>query len=193
MSRRLTAACPYQHGLHRNIIQSAWSDLNRRSRAPEALAAFTPKRGQTFPHAASLSSRMCCPFIQSTFARERKNTQRESNPHLRPGETVRCRYVMGAVSPGRIIREEIARRANDVSLQDNRDRGQKSTGWESNPRCRITGAVSWPLNDQCVLSVGPDGLEPSPARVRTECAAANTLIPCCFQWGRRDSNPRRAD
>ena len=40
--------------------------------------------------------------------------------------------------------------------------------------------------------VGPDGLEPSPARVRTECAAANTLIPCCSPWGRRDSNPRRA-
>ena len=36
VSRRLTAACPYQHGLHRNVIQSAWSDLNRRSRAPEA-------------------------------------------------------------------------------------------------------------------------------------------------------------
>ncbi len=27
--RRLTAACPYQHGLHRNVNQSAWSDLNR--------------------------------------------------------------------------------------------------------------------------------------------------------------------
>ena len=43
-----------------------------------------------------------------------------------------------------------------------------------------------------ITLVGPDGLEPSPARVRTECAAANTLIPCCSQWGRRDSNPRRA-
>ena len=28
--------------------------------------------------------------------RERKSTQRELNPHLRLGETVRCRYVMGA-------------------------------------------------------------------------------------------------
>ena len=27
------------------------------------------------------------------------------------------------------------------------------------------------------ISMGSDGLEPSPARVRTECAAANTLIP----------------
>ena len=34
-----------------------------------------------------------------------------------------------------------------------------------------------PLNDQCMSSMGPDGLEPSLARVRTECAAANTLIP----------------
>ena len=36
VSRRLTAARPYQHGLHRNLFQSAWSDLNRRSRAPKA-------------------------------------------------------------------------------------------------------------------------------------------------------------
>jgi len=28
-----------------------------------------------------------------------------------------------------------------------------------------------------VVSVGPDGLEPSPARLRAECAAANTSIP----------------
>jgi hypothetical protein len=34
-SGRLTVAFPYQHGTHR-IDQSAWSDLNRRSRAPEA-------------------------------------------------------------------------------------------------------------------------------------------------------------
>lgn len=46
MSRRLTAACPYQHGLHRNVSQSASSDLNRRSRAPEARAVFTTNRAR---------------------------------------------------------------------------------------------------------------------------------------------------
>jgi hypothetical protein len=43
--------------------------------------------------------------------------------------------------------------------------------------------------------MGSDGLEPSPARVRTECAAANTLIPRCLLFrrsARRESNPRRA-
>lgn len=44
--------------------------------------------------------------------RERKSTQWESNPHLRPGETVRCRYVIGAVSPGRIVKEQIAAAVN---------------------------------------------------------------------------------
>ena len=67
-------------------------------------------------------------------------------------------------------------------------------GKNSNPRCRITGAVSWPLNDQCLLfALGPDGLEPSLARVRAECAATNTSIPETHhrrnQWGRGDSNP----
>src|SRR5262245_32661554 len=32
----------------------------------------------------------------------------------------------------------------------------KSTGPDSNRRHRITGAESWPLDDQCFLSVGPD-------------------------------------
>jgi hypothetical protein len=53
------------------------------------------------------------------------------------------------IRPGRIVKDQIAHRANDVPLQNIRDRGRKSTGWDSNPRCRITGAVSWPLNDQC--------------------------------------------
>ena len=59
----------------------------------------------------------------------------------------------------------------------------KSTGWDSNPRRRITGAESSPLDDQCLssLSVGPEGLEPSPTWLRARHAAANTLIPCsCF-------------
>ena len=54
----------------------------------------------------------------------------------------------------------------------------ESTGRDSNPRHRITGAVSLPLDDQCLLfSVGPEGLEPSPARLSAGDAAANTLVP----------------
>ncbi len=157
-------------GPHRNSWQSAWSDLNRRSRAPEA-------RG--FP---DFPTRCDC-------------TQRELNPCFRPGETARFRYVIGAVSPGRIVKEHFhcAQRATVFPTRTIGDRAGKSTGWDSNPRRRATRAESSPLDDQCVLSVGPDGLEPSPARLRAECAAANTLIPSYCDWGRRDSNPRRAD
>jgi hypothetical protein len=60
----------------------------------------------------------------------------------------------------------------------------QSTGWDSNPRRRITGAESSPLDDQClptVLSVGSEGLEPSPTWLRARHAATSTLIPLlCF-------------
>jgi hypothetical protein len=65
-----------------------------------------------------------------------------------------------------------------------------STGPDSNRRTRITGAESWPLDDQC-LSVGPEGLEPSPARLRAGNAATNTLV-LCLQLARRELNPRPA-
>ena len=70
----------------------------------------------------------------------------------------------------------------------------KSTGRDSNPRRRITGAVSSPLDDQCP-SVGPEGLEPSPGGLRVRCAAASTLIPSSplltrRKWARRESNPQ---
>ena len=88
--------------------------------------------------------------------------QRESNPHFRHGKAAGCRYIMGA--------------SWCAELSNNR-----STGRDSNPRRRITGAVSSPLDDQCITSVGPEGLEPSPGGLRVRCAAANTLIPFfCF-------------
>ena len=66
----------------------------------------------------------------------------------------------------------------------------QSNGPDSNRRIRITGAESWPLDDQCLLlSVGPEGLEPSPTRLRAGNAAANTLI-LCFMLARWELNPR---
>jgi hypothetical protein len=53
----------------------------------------------------------------------------------------------------------------------------QSTGWGSNPRHRLTRAVSCLLDHQCMPRVGPEGLEPSPAWLRARCAAANTLVP----------------
>ena len=49
-----------------------------------------------------------------------------------------------------------------------------------------------PLDDQCLLfSVGPEGLEPSPARLRAGDAAANTLVPS-IESARWELNPRPA-
>ena len=63
----------------------------------------------------------------------------------------------------------------------------QSTGWDSNPRSRCTRAESSPLDHQCFFSVGPEGLEPSPAWVRTRDAAANTSVPNCFlSWRGRN-------
>ena len=59
-----------------------------------------------------------------------RSAQRESNPHFRLGKAVGCRYIMGT--------------QDQTELSKN-----KSTGWDSNPRRRITGAVSSPLDDQC--------------------------------------------
>ena len=106
-SGRVTTACPYQHEHHR-IIQSGRSDLNRRSRAPKARARAR------LPHILNL-----------------KSAQWESNPHIRHGKAVGCRYIMGA-----------------CWLPD--CQRSKSTGRDSNPRSRCTRAVSWPLDDQCL-------------------------------------------
>ena len=60
----------------------------------------------------------------------------------------------------------------------------RAPGRTRSRRRRITGAESSPLNDQCLLSVGSEGLEPSPVRLRAGDAAASTLIPsfCFSQW-----------
>ena len=86
------------------------------------------------------------------------SAQRELNPHIRHGKAVGCRYIMGTSSRRRIVKES------------------EGTGRGSKPRDRITGAVSLPLDDRCTrtIRVGPEGPEPSPARLRAGCAAANT-------------------
>jgi hypothetical protein len=73
-----------------------------------------------------------------------KSAQRESNPHFCHGKAAGYRYIMGALW------------CAELSMN-------KSTGRDSNPRRRITGAVSSPLDDQCLL----------------------------FKWGWWESNPHR--
>ena len=59
-----------------------------------------------------------------------KSAQRESNPHFRHGKATGCRYIMGALW------------CAELSMN-------KSTGRDSNPRDRNTGAVPSPLDDRC--------------------------------------------
>ena len=63
----------------------------------------------------------------------------------------------------------------------------ESTGWESNPRPRVTRAVSSPLDDQC-LSVGPVGIEPTSSGLGDRCIALSATVP--LESARRESNPR---
>ena len=77
----------------------------------------------------------------------RKSAQRELNPHFRHGKATGCRYIMGA------------KWCAELSMS-------KSTERESNPRHRITKAVSSPLDYRCNQSL---------------------------QWDQRGSNPHLAD
>ena len=57
----------------------------------------------------------------------------------------------------------------------------------------LNGRSNRRINVGQSAEVGPEGLEPSPAWVRTRDAAANTSIPFfCFQSARWELNPRPA-
>jgi hypothetical protein len=60
---------------------------------------------------------------------------------------------------------------------------------DSNPRRRITKAVSLPLDDQC-LSVGPVGIEPTSSGLRNRRITMSATVPS--QSARWESNPRPA-
>ena len=68
---------------------------------------------------------------------------------------------------------------------------RESTGRDSNPRRRITKAVSSPLDHRCLLlSVGLVGIEPTSSGLRDRCIALSATIP--VQSARWESNPRPA-
>ncbi len=80
--------------------------------------------------------------------RFRQSAQRESNPHIRPGEAAGSRYIMGTnldSSPWTFA-SLLLWTSNVFLLLSN-----QSTGWDSNPRRRVTNAESSPLDDQCTL------------------------------------------
>jgi hypothetical protein len=84
-----------------------------------------------FEPTISCSRRTRIPRLSHTLNLE--SAQRELNPHICPGRAARYRYIMGAER-----RTELSK----INCQ--------STRWDSNPRPRITGAVSSPLDDQCL-------------------------------------------
>jgi hypothetical protein len=63
----------------------------------------------------------------------------------------------------------------------------ESTEWDSNPRRRITGAVSSPLDDRCLHRNGTGGARTLTTRLRAGCSAARTSIPINIA-----SRPRRS-
>ena len=64
----------------------------------------------------------------------------------------------------------------------------QSTGRESNPRRRCTGAESSPLDHQCGCSVGPVGIEPTSSGLRDRCITLSATVP--NQSARRELNHR---
>ena len=101
-------------------------------------------------------------FLRPVHQSDHRSRCPELNPHFRHGKAAGYRYIMGACGM--------------PDCQRTKSTGPLPRCPDSNPRRRITGAVSSPLDDQC-FSVGPDGLEPSPPWLRARHAAASTLIP----------------
>jgi hypothetical protein len=104
VSGRLTAACPYQHGLHRIRFSS------RRGRI-RTDAVVLPKHADCrLPTRRVKVDQIPFQVWQAASALlHQKSTQRESNPHFRHGKAVGCRYIMGAFNPGRVVKDRIAR------------------------------------------------------------------------------------
>lgn len=120
-----------------------------------------------------------------------ESAQRESNPHFRHGKATGCRYIMGAWLEAEFSKTKVA-----VSLRETiahhaeRDGYHQSTGRESNPRHRSTGAASSPLDHQCSYPVGPVGIEPTSSGLRDRCITLSATVP--HQSARRELSPRPA-
>ena len=81
---------------------------------------------------------------------ECKSAQRESNPHIRHGKAdqlASCQSVPAAATSWAL-----------ALLLIQLSKNNQSTGSDSNRRRRITGAESWPLDDQCFVFSGTRGI-----------------------------------
>ena len=113
-----------------------------------------------------------------TFPRpESKSAQWESNPHIRHGKAVGCRYIMGAWLEARL--SKIIRAPG----------GTRTLVAADQPTVGARGAVSLPLDDQC-LSVRLVGIEPTSSGLRDRCITLSATVP--NQSARWELNPRPA-
>ena len=104
-----------------------------------------------------------------------KSAQRELNPHFRHGKAAGCRYIIGAIYVGRIVKDQEHRVGVKPTLP-RYECGVLATG-------RPVHVLQWDqrdLNPRAPCEAWSGGL-------RVRCAAANTLIPCCLRKSARKS------
>ena len=108
-----------------------------------------------------------------------ESAQPELNRHLLHGKQVRYHYAMSACRTTKLSKIQEHREGLEPSSPHDHPSG--------GARCGVFAAGSPVL----VLQVGPEGLEPSPARLRAGDAATNTSVPS-IESARWESNPRPA-
>jgi len=140
--------------------QSGWQDLNLRSQAPRACAIpdfATPWQVGVVGFEPTLSC-----------SRSRRNSRLSYTPSKHPAG------VEPAHPPWRGSRQPLHHgcKESDQIVKDRRAPGGTRTHVAA---LRVRGPRRWTTS--AFLSVGSEGLEPSPTWVRTRHAAANTLIP----------------
>ena len=180
IARPLSGRLPSPVGLTFRIARLRWQEsnlrmtsVNRRLPVPtQAPPQSKSGRRDLNPRSRAPEARGIPGFPTSCI----KSAQRELNPHFRHGKADRLPLHHG--------------RVNGVpNCQTTRAPGGTRTHVAA---LRVRYPRRWTTS--AYLSVGSEGLEPSPGGLRVRCAAASTLIPCSVhshaQSARRESNPR---
>jgi hypothetical protein len=107
-----------------------------------------------FEPTISCSRRTRNPRLSHTLNR---SDQRELNPHVLRGGQVGYRYIMGALQTDQIVKEQEHRAGVEPALPP-------TTAARRCPEGGVVAAGPPVL----VVSVGPDGLEPSPSEVKSQ-------------------------
>lgn len=139
------------HATPVRVVQSGWPDLNRRSPGPE------PGGFPGFPAPRSFQ----------------RSAQRESNPHIRHGEAVSCRYIMGTIDEAGLSEKQRASSGTRTHVAALRVRSPRRWTIDASPR-----------------PTGTRGARTLTTRVRAGHAAANISVPALVNI--RTSRPGRS-